>query len=441
MFASRRETFMKRMEGGVALFFAAPQRNRSADSDYAYRQDSYFHYLTGFGEPGAAALLLPDGDRHRFVLFVRPRDREKEIWNGRRAGPEGARSDFGADEARTIDELPALLTGYLENAPRLYHALGRNPETDALVKVALDAVRGKARQGIKAPAVLVDPASILDTMRLVKSAEELGLMRRAASISSEAHNAAMRALGPGMREYEIEALIEYHFRRLGATAPGYNSIVGSGENATILHYVENDAVCRDGELLLVDAGAEYRGYNADITRTYPVSGRFTGLQRDAYEIVLAAQLAAIDCVRPGRRFIEYHDTAVRVLVEGLVSLGILAGDVDGLIEQKAYQPYYMHRTGHWLGLDVHDVGDYRDGPEWRKLEPGMVLTVEPGLYFARDLEGVPDPLRGVGIRIEDDVAVTRGDPEILTAAAYKTVAEIESVMAEAPDHPLVSVAD
>ncbi len=432
MFAERRTRLMERMGGGVAVFFAAPERTRSNDTEYKFRQDSYFHYLTGFGEPEAAALLLPDHPEHKFVLFVRPRDKEKETWTGRRAGPEGAKERYGADAAYTIDQLPEMLAKYLENTDRLYHTLNRYPDRDRQVLAALDAVRAQVRQGVRAPSAILDPAFILNEMRLVKTSAELERMRRAAAISSEAHREAMRMTGPGVKEFEIEAAIEYVFRRNGAAAPGYSSIVGSGMNATILHYTENDAECRDGDLVLIDAGAEYEGYSADITRTFPVNGRFNGPQREIYEIVLDAQLKAIAEARPGKLFSDVHDIALRTLVEGLVAVGILSGSADEAIEKETYKPYYMHRTSHWLGLDVHDVGDYRSGGAWRTLEPGMVLTVEPGLYFGEFIENLPAAYKGIGVRIEDDVLVTDGDPEVLTAAAPKTVAEVERTMTESP---------
>ena len=432
MFAERRERFMQRMDGGVALIFAASEKIRSNDSSFKFRQDSYFHYLTGFGEPDGALLLMPNHPEHKFVLFVRPRDREKETWTGRRAGPEGAVERFGADAAFTIEELPAKLPEFLENVDRLYYGFGRDAELDRRVNTALDAVRAKVRLGVRPPTELVDPGVILNDMRLRKTPAELDLMRRAAAISREAHAEAMRFVKPGMYEYEVEGAIEYFFRRHGATAPGYTTIVGSGVNATILHYVENDMKCRDGDLLLIDAGAEYQGYSADITRTFPVNGKFTPAQRELYEVVLDAEMKAIQEVRAGKSFIAYHEAAVRVLVEGMVRLGIMKGDVDTIIKEETYKPYYMHRTGHWLGLDVHDLGDYRVGADWRKLEPGMVLTVEPGLYFAEDMDEVPAKYRGIGIRIEDDILVTDGDPENLTAGTPKTVAEVEAVMAEKP---------
>ena len=439
MFQARREAFMSRMDGGVALFFAAPERNRSADTNYKYRQDSALHYLTGFPEPGSVAVLVPGRQGGRFVMFVRPRDPERETWDGRRAGPEGAKALYGADEAYTLDELPTKLPELFENTARVYYAQHRNPVADAQVRDALAAVGTKVRQGVTAPDTLVDPGTILNEMRLMKSAEELDLMREAARISSLAHIAGMQALKPGVGEHQIEALIEYHFRASGASGPAYNSIVGSGVNATILHYTENKDICRDGDLLLVDAGAESQGYAADITRTYPVSGTFSGPQRDVYDVVLAAQLAAIEEVRQGKPFTAYHDAAVRVLVQGLVELKILSGEVDGLVESGAYRPYYMHRTGHWLGLDVHDAGAYRQDGDWRKLQPGMVLTVEPGLYFGAGTESAPKAFHGIGVRIEDDVLVTSGDPEILTALTPKSVADVEATMAREPVLPLAPI--
>ncbi len=432
MFAERRRRFMDRMGGGVALFFAAPEKTRSNDTSYRFRQDSYFHYLTGFNEPEAVLVLLPGHPEHETVLFVRPRDKDKETWNGRRAGPEGAKERFGVAEAHTVDRFPELLPGYLGNAGSLYHALDRYPERDRQVMAAIDSLRGKLRQGIKAPASIIDPASILNEMRLMKTPEELDRMRRAAVISREAHREAMRSARPGMMEYEVEAIVEYVFRRHGADAPGYGTIVGSGMNATILHYVENEAEMKDGDLLLIDAGAEVEGYTADITRTFPVNGTFSPAQREIYEIVLDAQLKGIEAARVGNDFDDVHQASLRALVEGLIRIGVVEGTADAVIEQETYKPYYMHRTSHWLGLDVHDVGDYRNGEDWRKLEPGMVLTVEPGLYFGEFLETVPDRYRGIGVRIEDDVLVTERGPEVLTAGTPRTVAEVEATMAEAP---------
>jgi len=435
MFSERRERFMQRMGGGVAVFFAAPERVRSNDTQHPFRQDSYFHYLTGFGEPEAAAVLLPGHPEHRFLLFVRPRDPERETWNGRRAGPEGAKERFGADAAYPITELAEHLPGLLENQETLYYGLGRQPERDAQVLDGISRLRAKVRQGVRWPTTVIDPASILDEMRLFKTPAELDLMREAAAISRDAHIAAMRAVRPGIQEYEVQALIEYEFRRRGASGPAYGTIVGSGVNATILHYTENESRCEAGDLLLIDAGAEFGTYSADITRTFPVSGTFTPPQREVYEIVLAAQLAAIERTRPGATFEEVHEAALRTLVEGLLRLGILSGTVEEVIEKEAYKPYYMHRTSHWLGLDVHDVGRYREGEASRKLEPGMVLTVEPGLYFPVDSDA-PEAYRGMGVRIEDDVLVTSGLPEVLTEGTPKAVEEVERTMAEDPGEPV-----
>jgi len=433
MFAERRRRFMEKMEGGVAVIFAAPERTRSNDTNHRFRQDSDFQYLTGFPEPDAAAVILPGSEEHDFILFVRDRNKERETWDGRRFGPEGAKEHFEADAAYPIEHLDELLPVYLEDATGLYYSLGRYPDRDALVMAAMADVKKKVRLGIGAPHGILDPSAILNEMRLFKSPDEVELMRRAAVISCEAHREAMRTLRPGVHEYEIEAVIEYVFRRRGAVAPAYATIAGGGRNAAILHYTENTDVCRDGDLLLVDAGCEYQGYAADITRTFPVNGTFSPLQRDVYQVVLDAQVKAVDAVRLGRTFDDVHQTALRRLVEGLVDLKILGGSVDKIIEDESYKPYYMHRTGHWLGLDVHDVGDYRKGKDWRALEAGMVLTVEPGLYFAEDDTSVTEEFRGLGIRIEDDVLVTAGDPDVLTREAPKTVEEVEAVMAEAAE--------
>ena len=437
MFAERRRRFMDQMGEGVALLFAAPEKIRSNDTTYKYRQDSYLYYLTGFNEPGSAAVLIPGHPEHEFLMFVRPRDKDMEIWNGRRAGPEGAKEHFGAQAAHTIDKLPEMLAGYLEKTDRFFYAIGRQADRDQEVLKVFDGLRQKVRLGIKAPAQMIDPASILNEMRLHKVGKEREVMRRACAITSEGHIAAMQAVRPGMPEYEVEALIEHEFRKRGAATVGYATIAGSGINATILHYVENESVCRDGDLLLVDAGAEYMSYSGDITRTYPVNGKFTAPQRAVYEVVLDAQMKAIAACRPGAGFSEVHDVALRALVEGLVKLKVLSGTPDEIIKNESYKPYYMHRTSHWLGLDVHDVGEYRRGEDWRKLEPGMVLTVEPGLYFSEWAQDAPAEYKGIGIRIEDDVLITETGHEVLTSVP-KTVADVEAVMAGAPWEPAAS---
>jgi Xaa-Pro aminopeptidase len=429
LYARRRRDLLRRLESGVALFPTAPTRNRSNDTFFPFRPDSDFYYLTGFAEPEAVGVLRP-GHSKPFVLFVQPRDPAQEIWDGRRAGPEGARQIYGADEAYTMDQLDTVLPRLMEGASRVYLAPGKYPEFDAKVNGVLDAFRRKNRTGIKPPAAIVDVRETLHEMRLRKSAADLKLHRRAAAISAAAHVAAMRACRPGMMEYEIEAVIEYVFKKHGARFPGYNHIVASGPNATILHYNDNDRRMEDGDLLLVDAGAEIDLFSGDITRTYPVSGRFTPAQREIYTVVLEAQKAAIAAVRPGVAFNRVHETAVRVLTGGLLKLGLLRGSVARLIKEEKYKRFYMHGTSHWLGMDVHDVGSYRDGTRWRRLEVGMVMTVEPGIYIAPGTEGVAKRYQGIGVRIEDDVLVTRGGREVLTAAVPKEIADIEATMSE-----------
>jgi len=423
---ARRQRVLAQMGEGVMVIATAPEAHRNRDTHYPYRHDSYFHYLSGFTEPEAVVVLIA-GQEPRSILFCREKDAEREIWDGFRHGPEAAREVFGFDEARPIAELDEGMPALLENQAVLHYAMGHNTAWDNRVMGWLNAVRAKARTGVKAPAQLMDARRLLDEMRLFKDADELARMRRAAVISAAAHRRAMAACRPGMHEFEVEAELLYEFRRGGAEAPAYTSIVAGGANACILHYVANDRPLRDGDLLLIDAGAEYASYAADITRTFPVNGRFSGAQRDAYEVVLAAQAAAIEQVRPGLAWNAYHDAAVRVLTQGMVDLKLLQGEVDGLIEQEAYKRFYMHRTGHWLGLDVHDAGEYKLDGDWRPLQPGMTLTVEPGLYL-RPADDVPDALHNIGIRIEDDVLVTEAGCEILTLAAPKTVAEIEEVM-------------
>ena len=423
--------FMRRMEpGSVAIIPAAREVTRSHDTEYRFRQDSDFYYLTGFREPDALAVVAP-GREKPFTLFVRPRDREKEIWNGRRAGVEGARERFGADEAFPVEEFEAKLTDLLDGARSLYYRLGNgHAELDLTLIRHISRMRTMGRKGVRAPQAILDPAGLIHEMRLVKSADEIKLMRRSADIAAEAHREAMRAARPGMKEYEIDALIEYLFRRNGSAAPAYNSIVGSGANATILHYVDNDAELKDGDLLLIDAGAEYEGFASDITRTFPVSGKFTDAQRDIYQLVLDCQEECIRMVRPGVTLDEMHGRSVEILTEGLVRLGLLKGEVSKLIEEEAYKKFYMHRLGHYLGMDVHDAGAYHVDGKPRPVEPGVVMTVEPGLYIAEDVEDIPDRYRGLGVRIEDDVLVTPEGFDVLTDKAPKQVEEIESLMKE-----------
>jgi Xaa-Pro aminopeptidase len=428
VFERRRRDFMQHMDGGIAILPTAPVRNRNRDVDFPYRPDSDFFYLTHFPEPEACAVLIPGRPQGEYILFCRERNAEKEIWDGRRAGIDGAREQYGADDAFPMDDIDEILPGLLENREKVFYGMGRFAGFDQKLLGWVNEVRAKARNGVHAPGEFVDPNHILHEMRLIKGPEEIRLMKRAAKISVSAHRRAMQTCRPGMYEYEVEAELQYEFRRGGAAFPAYPPIVGGGANACVLHYTENEAALRAGDLLLIDAGAEYDSYAADITRTFPVSGKFSGEQKALYEIVLAAQFAAIDEVRPGRHWNEPHDTAVRVLTQGLKDLGLLQGDVAGHIEKGDYKRFYMHRTGHWLGMDVHDVGDYKIDDAWRLLEPGMVLTVEPGLYIAGGAPDIDERWWNTGIRIEDDVLVTRDGNEVLTRDAPKTVADIEALM-------------
>jgi Xaa-Pro aminopeptidase len=430
LLAARRARIMERMEGGAMLLAAAPERQRTADILYPYRQDSDFGYVTGFPEPEAVCVLAPDA-AERFVLFVRPRDPERELWIGTRAGVEGAVEQYGADAAFPLDELDKVLPRFLEKAPHVYHTVLRDdPLAARLLTVIRRAQEARPRTGT-GPGAIREPGDILHEMRLRKEPAELAWMREAIAIACEAHREAMRSARPGMHEYEIEALIDFTFRRRGATGPAYPSIVAAGKNATVLHYIDNDRPLGADELLLIDAGAERAGYCADVTRTFPTGRRYGPAQRDLYEAVLAAQLAAIAAVAPGTTLEAVHTIALRVLAEALIAQGILAGSVDEVIEKGTYRRFYMHRTSHWLGRDVHDVGNYaRDGKP-RPLEPGMVLTVEPGLYIPAAGDDVPAAFRGIGIRIEDDVLVTADGHEVLSAAAPKQVAEVEALRAGA----------
>jgi len=437
-FAARRARLLAQMEpGAVAVLPTAPEVARNSDSDYLYRHDSYFYYLTGFTEPEAILVLIAARGEvpASAILFCRQKDVEREIWDGFRYGPEAARSSFGFDAAFPIDQLDAEMGRLLANAPTLYYALGRSTPLDAQVKQWLGSVRAQSRSGITAPTTAADLLPLLDEMRLLKDEGEIAIMQRAALISGNAHARAMRATRPGMREYEIEAELLYEFRRNGSQAPAYNSIVAAGANACVLHYSANNALCKDGDLLLIDAGCELDGYASDITRTYPVNGRFSEPQKRLYELVLASQSAALAAVQPGARYTNIHEAAVKVLAQGMLDLGLLdkngSGSVEDVIADKRYVQFYMHGTGHWLGMDVHDVGQYRDintaGKPSRPLQPGMVLTVEPGIYV-RPAEGVPEEYWNIGIRIEDDVLVTDNGHTILSTSAPKTVAEIEGTM-------------
>ncbi len=426
-FEQRRRELMAHMGGGIAIVPTAPVRTRNRDVEFPYRPDSDFYYLTHFPEPEAVAVLVPGRSHGEYILFCRERNPDKEIWDGRRAGVEGARATYGADDAFPIDDIDEILPGLLENREKVFYSMGRYREFDQRLLNWVNEVRSKSRNGVHAPGEFVDLNHILHEMRLIKRPEELKLMRRACKVAGAAHRRAMQACRPGMMEYEIEAELLYEFKKGGASFPAYSPIVGGGANGCVLHYTENNAPLRDGDLLLIDAGAEIDGYASDITRSFPVNGRFRAEQRALYEVVLAAQQAAIEQVRPGKHWNEPHETAVRVLTQGLRDLGLLTGDVDNHIESGDYKRFYMHRTGHWLGMDVHDVGDYKIADDWRLLEPGMVLTVEPGLYIG-DGPDIPPGFRHTGIRIEDDVLVTRDGCEVLSHDVPKTVADIEALM-------------
>jgi Xaa-Pro aminopeptidase len=423
--------FIKRMNpDSVAIIASAREATRSNDTLYRYRQDSDFYYLTGFDEPEAVAVIAPSHKEHKYALFVRPRDPEREIWDGRRAGIEGAQSEYGADASFPISEFEEKLTDFLNGANNLYYRIGNgNAELDETIVKQIRHLRALGRRGMRAPEAIIDTGVIIHEMRLFKTEEEIEMMQRAADIASEGHIEAMKQARPGMKEYEIEALVEFVFRKNGASAPAYTSIVGGGANATVLHYINNDATLADGDLLLIDAGAEYKGYASDITRTFPVNGRFTEAQRDIYNLVLEAQLACIEMVRPGSRPQDIQKRSVEVLTEGMIRLGLLKGDAETLIKEEKYKQFYMHTIGHFLGLDVHDVGRYHIKDESRQLEPGMVMTVEPGIYISPATKEIPEKYLGIGVRIEDDVLVTEDGNRILSSKAPKQVEEIEELMA------------
>ena len=427
-FSARRARLLEHMSRGIAVIPTAPERQRNSDTQHAYRADSYFHYLTGFGEPEAVLVLIA-GEAPRSILFCRDKDAEKEVWNGFRWGPDAGREAFGLDEAYSIRTFDEKLVELLADKPALWFSIGQDPDWDVRIAAALNAVRAQTRAGKQAPAEIRDVRATLDGMRLVKDDTEIATMRRASTISAAAHRRAMRATQPGRYEYEIEAELLHEFRRHGCQAPAYTSIVAGGENACILHYVANDRQLKDGDLLLIDAGGELDSYASDITRTFPVNGRFSGPQREVYSLVLEAQAAAIKAIKPGATFLDPHTAALNVLVQGMLDLNLLQGTRDGVIESEAYKRFYMHRTGHWLGLDVHDAGPYKNGEEWRILQPGMMLTVEPGCYI-RAADDVPKAFHDIGVRIEDDALVNADGCEIITHEAPKSIADIEALMAE-----------
>ncbi len=424
------EEFMRRMDQkSVAIIPAAHEATRSNDTQYRFRQDSDFYYLTGFEEPEAIAVIAP-GREQKYTLFVRPRDPDQEIWVGRRAGVEGAKSEFGADESFPIEEFGGKLHDLLDGATNLYYRLGVNPDFDSRVIRKIAEMRSMNRRPIHPPRTIIDPATIVHEMRVLKSPEEIELMQMAADIAAEAHVEAMKTVRAGMKEYEVEAQLEQFFRRRGASGPSYNSIVGGGPNATILHYMTNDGELRDGDLLLIDAGAEYKGYASDITRTFPINGRYTEGQREIYDLVLETQMSCIEMVRPGTTHDELKQHSVEMLTEGMVRLGLLKGKPADLIKEEKYKQFYMHGLGHLLGIDVHDVGIYYYDKQSRALEPGVVMTVEPGIYVAPDTKDVPEKYLGIGVRIEDDVLCTSNGPRVLTTKVPKDADEIEALMAK-----------
>jgi len=428
LYSRRRQEVMEQMGSGVAIIPTSPVRARNRDVDFPFRPDSDFYYLTHFPEPDAVAVLVPNRESGEYILFCREKNPEKEIWDGRRAGLEGAVEEYGADDAFPIDDIDDILPGLLENRDKVFCNMGHYPEHDSKLMNWVNEVRAKSRNGVHAPGEFVDIDHILHEQRLIKRPEELKLMKKAAQVSSRGHIRAMQACKPGMYEYQVEAELVYEFKKGGSPFPAYPPIVGGGANSCILHYTENNAKLKDGDMLLIDAGAEIDGYAADITRSFPVNGKFSGEQKAIYEIVLAAQLAAIEKVRPDNHWNEPHEAAVRVMVEGLKDLKLLKGSIDKNIETGEYRRFYMHRTGHWLGMDVHDVGDYKVDEIWRTLEPGMVLTVEPGLYLAEGMKGVDERWWNIGIRIEDDVCVTKNGHEVLSEDAPKSVDDIEALM-------------
>jgi len=425
-YPDRRKRLQTQMQRGIAVIPTAPEVVRNADAHYDYRHDSHFYYLTGFSEPDAVVVLVA-GEKMQTILFCREKNAEREVWDGFRYGPDAASEKFGFDAAYPIAQLDEKLNELMGNQPVLYYPIGADASWDARIIKLREAVKAKARSGIRAPDEIRDVRQLLNEMRLIKDVQEQDIMRRAAKISCEAHRRAMRFTRPGQYEYEVEAELLHEFCRHGARQPAYTSIVAGGANACTLHYVGNNASLNAGDLLLIDAGCELGGYASDITRTFPVNGRFSAAQKDVYEIVLAAQAAAIHAAQPGRLWNAPHEAALRTLARGFIDLKLCSGSVESVLETESYKQFYMHRTGHWLGMDVHDVGEYKSGEQWRPLQPGMVLTVEPGCYI-RPTDGIPKELWNIGIRIEDDVLITARGNEVLTLDAPKTVMDIEEVM-------------
>lgn len=425
----RRQRLMEFMEdNSIAIVPAGHEKVRSADTHYPFRQDSDFSYLSGFPEPDAVLVLIPEREHGEYVLFCRDKDKEREIWDGYRAGPAGAVADYGANDAFPIDDIDEILPGLIEGKERVYYAMGKDALFDKRVMDWINSIREKVRAGAIPPGEFLDLDHFLHDMRLFKSAAELRVMEEAAEISAQAHIEAMKACEPGMYEYQLDAIIKHYCAMRGGRELAYTTIVGGGSNACVLHYIENNQKLKQNDLVLIDAGCELDGYAADITRTFPVSGRFSNEQAAIYDIVLEAQQAAFAVIEPGRHWNEPHEASVLAITEGLIKLGLLKGSVEENIEKNNYKDFYMHRIGHWLGMDVHDVGDYKVHGEWRVLEPGMVMTVEPGIYIAADNENVEACWRGIGIRIEDDVVITKDGHKVLTATVPKERVEIESLM-------------
>jgi len=429
-FPRRRKRLMDMMGNeSIAIIPTSLVCIRNRDVEYPFRPDSDFYYLTGYAEPEAVIVLIPDRHHGEFVLFCREKDPVMEIWNGHRAGLNGARAIYGADDAFPIEDMDEILPGLLEDRERIFYTMGNDSAFDQRLLKWVNQVRARARAGVNAPDEFISLTHILHDMRLYKSRYEIAAMRKAAKITTAAHKRVMQTCRPGLMEYQLEAELLYEFTHRGARNPAYPSIVGSGANSCILHYTENSAELMDGDVILIDAGAEYDGYASDITRTIPVNGKFTPTQRAVYEVVLGAQHAAIEQVKPGNHWNDPHETVVRVMTAGMVKLGVLKGNVRQLIKDREYTKYFMHRTGHWIGMDVHDVGDYKLDGEWRMLEPGMVMTIEPGLYFPAGAKGLPKKFWNIGVRIEDDVLVTKNGCEVLSRDAPKSVGDIERLMA------------
>lgn len=428
-YAKRRKELMRQVgPSGIVILPATNELIRSGDSTYPFRQNSDFYYLTGFDEPESVLVLAPKRKEGEFILFNRVRDRSREIWDGPRAGQDGAKKDYGADQAFPFDDFENMLPELLSGREEIHYPLGSHNVFDNQMLGAVNKLRAKIRSGVQSPFAFMDIAPSIHEMRLLKSAAEIAIMQRAVDITAKAHLRAMEICRPGMNEYELEAAIMYEFQRHGARFPAYNSIVGAGKNTCVLHYVSNNEVIKDHDLVLIDAGAEFENYAADITRTFPANGRFSGEQRAIYELVLESQLAAIKAVKPGAAWTAPQTVIVKIITQGLIDLGILKGRLDDLIEKEAYAPFYMHRSGHFLGLDVHDVGRYRVNNKWRPLEVGMALTVEPGIYISADIPGVHKRWHNIGVRIEDDVIVTKTGRDVLSHMIPKKIADIESIM-------------